>query len=97
MLVLAMGALRAVYYRTGDGQEPVRGFIDELDVETQAALDNQIDRLGIVGILWDPLPFRCPPTRLPAIIEAWQSKLTSNSAATERATTSSPTSAPMDR
>jgi phage-related protein len=52
-----MGALQAVYYRASDGQEPVRNFIDELDVETQAALDNQISRLNLLSDEIPHLPF----------------------------------------
>ena len=52
-----MEALQAVYYRAADGQEPVRNFIDELDVETQAALDNQIDRLNLLSDEIPHLPF----------------------------------------
>ena len=52
-----MGALQAVYYRATDGQEPVRDFIDELEVETQAALDNQIDRLNLLSDEIPHLPF----------------------------------------
>lgn len=52
-----VGALRAVYYRATNGQEPVRAFIDELDVETQAALDNQIDRLNLLSDDIPHLPF----------------------------------------
>jgi len=35
---------QAVYYRGGDGVEPVRQFVDALDEETQAAIENQIDQ-----------------------------------------------------
>ena len=52
-----MEALQAVSYRAADGQEPVRNFIDELDVETQAALDNQIDRLNLLSDEIPHLPF----------------------------------------
>jgi phage-related protein len=52
-----MGALQAVYYRTSNGQEPVRNFIDELDVETQAAIDNQVDRLNLLSDEIPHLPF----------------------------------------
>lgn len=52
-----MGALQAVYYRAADGQEPVRDFIDDLDTETQAALDNQVDRLNLLSDEIPHLPF----------------------------------------
>lgn len=46
-----------MYYRASDGHEPVRNFIDDLDVETQAALDNQIDRLNLLSDEIPHLPF----------------------------------------
>jgi len=52
-----MRALRAVYYRAADGREPVRDFIDELAVETQVALDNQVDRLNLLSDEIPHLPF----------------------------------------
>lgn len=52
-----MGALRAVYYRATDGREPVRDFIDELAVETQAAIDNQVDRLNLLSDEIPHMPF----------------------------------------
>jgi hypothetical protein len=52
-----MGALQAVYYRAADGREPVRDFIDELDAETQAAIDNQVDRLNLLSDEIPHLPF----------------------------------------
>jgi len=52
-----MGALQAVYYRAADGQEPVRDFIDELATETQAAIDNQVDRLNLLSDEIPHLPF----------------------------------------
>jgi phage-related protein len=52
-----MGALHAVYYRAADGQEPVRGFIDELNIETQVAIDNQVDRLNLLSDEIPHLPF----------------------------------------
>jgi phage-related protein len=52
-----MGALQAVYYRAADGREPVRDFIDELAVETQAAIDNQVDRLNLLSDEIPHLPF----------------------------------------
>lgn len=52
-----MGTLQTVYYRAADGQEPVRSFIEELDVETQVAIDNQIDRLNLLSDEIPHLPF----------------------------------------
>ena len=43
-----MANLRAVYYRSPDGSEPVSDFIDGLDPRRQVALDNQIDRLNML-------------------------------------------------
>ena len=37
------------YYRTRDGQEPAREFIDSLDAHTRAATQNYIERLAIFG------------------------------------------------
>lgn len=52
-----MGALQAAYYRTTEGREPVRIFIAALGVETQAAIDNQIDRLNLLSDETPHLPF----------------------------------------
>ena len=52
-----MGTLQAVYYRAADGDEPVRRFIDELDIETQAAIDNQVGRLNLLSDEIPHLPF----------------------------------------
>lgn len=52
-----MGALQAVYYRATDGREPVRDFLDKLAVETQAAIDNQVDRLNLLSDEIPHLPF----------------------------------------
>lgn len=41
-----MERFQAVYYRSADGREPVREFIDELPVRRQVNLENQIDRLN---------------------------------------------------
>ncbi len=38
-----------VYYRAGDGTEPVDAFIDTLEPKVQVALDNQIDRIALFG------------------------------------------------
>lgn len=52
-----MSHLQAVYYRDPAGREPVRDFIDVLDDEEQAALDNQIDRLNLLSDQVPHLPF----------------------------------------
>ena len=52
-----MNNFRAVYYRDAGGREPVRGFIDALDEPTQAAIDNQIDRLNLLNDRVPHLPF----------------------------------------
>ncbi len=38
-----------VYYRASDRSEPVNDEIDGLPPRAQAAIDNQIDRLGLFG------------------------------------------------
>ncbi|MFW6034208.1 MAG: type II toxin-antitoxin system RelE/ParE family toxin [bacterium] len=48
---------QAVYYRDADGREPVREFIASLDDATQAAIDNQIDRLNMLNDRVPHLPF----------------------------------------
>jgi hypothetical protein len=40
---------QAVYYRTGNGSQPVSDFIDTLDDQRQGVLDVQIDRLNGLG------------------------------------------------
>ena len=52
-----MGALQAVHYRAADGREPVRDFIADLGVETQVAIDNQVDRLNLLSDEVPHLPF----------------------------------------
>lgn len=53
-----MARMQAVYYRAPDGSEPVDSFIDRLaDPAKQAALDNQIERLNLLGPNDPPLPF----------------------------------------
>ncbi|MEX0985667.1 MAG: type II toxin-antitoxin system RelE/ParE family toxin [Actinomycetota bacterium] len=52
-----MGTLRAVYYRTSDGTEPVDAFIEALDVKRQVSLDNQIGRLNTLTPEDPHLPF----------------------------------------
>jgi len=47
----------AVYYRDRAGREPVREFIDALDEEAQAAVENQIDRLNLLSDELPHLPF----------------------------------------
>jgi phage-related protein len=49
--------VQAVYYRAADGSEPVSDYIDSLAPQSQAALDNQIDRLNILDTDDPPLPF----------------------------------------
>jgi phage-related protein len=52
-----MPRLRAVYYRTPDGAEPVSDFIDRLPVKRQVVVDNQIDRLNMLTPEHPHLPF----------------------------------------
>ena len=52
-----MSNYQAVYYRDADGREPVREFIASLDEATQAAIDNQIDRLNMLNDRLPHLPF----------------------------------------
>jgi hypothetical protein len=40
------GELQAVYYRAGDGSQPVDAFIDGLPVTHQAMIDFQLERLN---------------------------------------------------
>jgi phage-related protein len=49
--------LRAVYFRTADGSEPVREFIAGLDAKPRAALTRQIDRLNDLSDAVPHLPF----------------------------------------
>ncbi|MGH8326967.1 MAG: type II toxin-antitoxin system RelE/ParE family toxin [Steroidobacteraceae bacterium] len=50
--------MQAVYYRAVDGSEPVDEFIAGLvDPDKQAVLDNQIERLNMLGPSDPPLPF----------------------------------------
>jgi hypothetical protein len=44
-----MDHLVPVYYRGGDGRQPVREFIDALELSDQVVVDNQIDRLGMLS------------------------------------------------
>jgi phage-related protein len=52
-----MGSFQAVYYRARDGAEPVSDFIDRLSIKRRVALDNQIDRLNMLGPDLPHLPF----------------------------------------
>ncbi len=52
-----MTHFQAVFYRDPVGHEPVREFIDSLDEDVQAALDNQIDRLNLLSDELPHLPF----------------------------------------
>lgn len=52
-----MSNFQAVYYRDADGAEPVREFIDGLDVKRRAALLRQIDRLNLLSDQVPHLPF----------------------------------------
>lgn len=52
-----MKNFQALYYRDRDGHEPVRDFIDALDEDEQAALENQIDRLNMLSDKAPHLPF----------------------------------------
>jgi hypothetical protein len=55
--------MRAVYYRCR-GSEPVDAFIEALrDLDKQATLDNQIERLNMLRPNDRPLPFPCTPAR----------------------------------
>jgi putative component of toxin-antitoxin plasmid stabilization module len=50
--------LQAVFYRAGDGSEPVDDFVESLgDPAKQAAIDNQIDRLNLLTPSNPHLPF----------------------------------------
>lgn len=46
-----------MYYRDPNGEEPVRRFVDALEDEAQAAIDNQIDRLNLLSDEIPHLPF----------------------------------------
>ncbi len=48
---------QAVYYRASDGSQPVDDFIEGLDPRTQAVLDQQIERLNLLGPSQPHLPF----------------------------------------
>lgn len=53
----ALSNFQAVYYRDTNGEEPVRQFVDALDEEAQAAIENQIDRLNLLSDEVPHLPF----------------------------------------
>lgn len=56
--MVGVAGMQAVYYRAGDGTEPVDAFIEALrDDDKQAALDNQIGRLNMLRPNDPPLPF----------------------------------------
>jgi phage-related protein len=48
---------QAVYYRAPDGSQPVDDFIERLDPRAQAVLDQQIERLNLLGPSRPHLPF----------------------------------------
>ncbi len=48
---------QAVYYRAADGSQPVDDFIESLDARAQAVLDQQIERLNLLGPSRPHLPF----------------------------------------
>ena len=50
--------MRAVYYRAGDGREPVRDFVIDLrPARRRVVIENQIDRLNMLDEVDPPLPF----------------------------------------
>jgi phage-related protein len=49
--------VQAVYYRDGDGVEPVNDFIDSLAPEQQEEIDSKIGLLNRMGSNDPPLPF----------------------------------------
>lgn len=52
-----MSNFQAVYYRDGEGREPVRLFITALDEGTQQAVDRQVNRLNMLNDRVPHLPF----------------------------------------
>ncbi len=52
-----MSAFQAVYYRDRRGHEPVRAFVDALDDDAQAAIENQLARLNLLNDRVPHLPF----------------------------------------
>src|SRR3984893_18672446 len=57
-----MAQMQAVYYRDGEGREPVNDFIDALAPEVQEEIDYTIEMLNRLGPSGAPLPF---PIQLP--------------------------------
>src|SRR5258708_5113526 len=53
----ASGRMRAVYYRSPNGQYPARAFIASPPSDVRASLDNQIARLNMLFESDPPLPF----------------------------------------
>jgi phage-related protein len=52
-----MSPLQAVYYRTADGNEPVREFLRALDKKRRVSLRNQIARVNLLSDEVPHLPF----------------------------------------
>jgi phage-related protein len=52
-----MAQMQAVYYRDGEGREPVNDFIDALAPEVQEEIDYTIEMLNRLGPSDPPLPF----------------------------------------
>jgi len=52
-----MSSFHAVYYRTSEGAEPVREFLESLDGKRRVALRNQIARLNLLSEEIPHLPF----------------------------------------
>lgn len=52
-----MAPFHAVYYRSPDGTEPVRAYLDTLGDEVAAVLAQQIDRLNLLSDEMPHLPF----------------------------------------
>lgn len=52
-----IATFRAVYYRTSSGAEPVREYLDQLDVVAAAAIGHQVDRLNMLSDVLPHLPF----------------------------------------
>jgi phage-related protein len=54
---MAERRFQAVYYRAADGSQPVDDFIEGLDARAQAVLDQQVERLNLLGPARPHLPF----------------------------------------
>jgi phage-related protein len=52
-----MKSLQAVYYRTPDGTEPVREFVESLDKKRRVSLRNPLARLNLLSEQVPHLPF----------------------------------------